>query len=163
MCIDCFCTYCTNKLKVKFRSFQIAALLNLSKSVSDTFESSNNVYFQISCVCIIYVLSDRYNALSYGDTEICLSHRNFKFGCVLVFYRPLKKGRNFVFGCVLVFPFFSRKLGTTKKITGLGCGKNHIRTLAVVIRTTFKDFNKFFPVSRNTGLKFLIFCLISSE
>ena len=42
----------------------------------------------------------------------------------------------------------------------------HIEALSVVIRTTSIEFQKFFPVFRKTGLKyltFLFFSLIASE
>ena len=88
--------------------------------------------------------------------------RSMKFSVANVIVRPLKKGRNFVFGCVLVF-LLSSQNQIPQEIIGLGWVIYHIKALTVVIRTTIKNFKKLFSVSRKTGLKFLIFRLISSE
>ena len=68
-----------------------------------------------------------------------------------------KMGKNFVFGCVLRFYFlFSTQNQVPQIIIGLDGEIYHIKTLLVVIRTTFENFRKTVPVSIKSGLKFLI-------
>ena len=45
----------------------------------------------------------------------------------------------------------------------LGSVMYHMKALTIVVPTTLENFKKKIPVSRKTGSKILIFCLISSK
>ena len=74
------------------------------------------------------------------------------FDILLFLFRP------FVFGCFSFFFFlFSTQNRVPQIIIGMARVIYQIKGLSVVIRTKLKRCQKFFSVSRKTGLNFLIF------
>ena len=64
---------------------------------------------------------------------------------------------------MVYFFLFSRQNQALQIVIGLGLGIYHTEILKVVIRTTLKNFEIVFPVSRKTDLKLMIFHFSSSE
>ena len=56
-----------------------------------------------------------------------------------------------------VFYFFSTQNQVKQIIIGLGSMKYHFKALSVLTRSTLKNFQNFFAVLRETGVKFLTF------
>ena len=112
------------------------------------------------CIRVCFSFFIFFPSIKNGE-ELCIRVGFSFFGCVLLF--PRKKNNKLIEfqqnhkpQTNLVSNLLQQNQ-VPQIIIGLGRLIYHIKALSIAIRTTFKNFQNIFPVSRKTGLKFLIF------